>query len=54
MVMELGFYFGLILLMVSYFYQFSFITVAFFPLKLQNKEFGKEMEPDVTVSFYIS
>lgn len=31
MVMELEFHFGLVLLLVSYFYQFSFITFVFSP-----------------------
>lgn len=54
MVMELEFCCEPVLFMVSYFYQFSFITFVFFSNYKTVKYFGKEMEPDVTVSFHIS
>lgn len=49
-----GFCYALVLFMVSYFYHFSFIIIVgvffFFSNCKTIKEFGKEMEPDVTVS----
>lgn len=49
MVTELRFCYKLVLFMVSYFYQLSLITFFFSNYKTI-KEFGMEMEPDVTVS----